>query len=60
VTFEVGDQDTLVAIALDYRLEKGGPLRPLTDVLFIRRALAQMLRRTLSRFAIEAADEVSL
>jgi hypothetical protein len=60
VTFEMGDQDTLVTIALDYRLQKGGPLRALTDVIFIRRALAEMLRRTLRRFATEAAEQGSL
>lgn len=57
VTFEAGDADTVVTIELDYRLQKGGPLRALTDVIFIRRALAEMLRRTLRRFATEAADE---
>jgi hypothetical protein len=57
VTFEPGDADTVVTIALEYELQKGGPLRPLTDVLFIRRALAEMLRRTLRRFATEAAEQ---
>ena len=60
LTFEVGDQDTLVTIELDYELQKGGPFRAVTDVLFIRRALAEMLRRTLTRFATEAAEESSL
>lgn len=60
VTFEAGDDGTVVTIELDYRLQKGGPLRAVTDVIFIRRALAEMLRRTLRRFATEAADEASL
>lgn len=60
VTFEAGDGDTVVTISLDYKLQKGGPLRGLTDVLFIRRALAEMLRRTLRRFATEAAEQGSL
>lgn len=44
---------TLVTVTLDYRLAQGGPLRALTDVLFIRRALGDSLSRTLARFAAE-------
>ena len=47
-------------IELSYRLQKGGPLRALTDVLFIRRALADALARTLRRFATEAAEQATL
>ena len=58
VTFEAaGDGGTRVAVLLDYELQKGGPLRGLTDVLFIRGALGAAQRRTLQRFATEAADE---
>jgi hypothetical protein len=60
VAFELHDAGALVSIELDYRLAGGGPLRRLTDVLFIRRALADALARTLRRFATEAADEASL
>lgn len=49
-----------VILALDYELARGGPLRRLTDVLFIRRALAMALERTLNRFSIEAGDEATL
>lgn len=49
-----------VYLALDYELQQGGPLRRLTDVLFIRRALAMALERTLRRFSTEAADEATL
>ena len=52
--------DGAVEMQLDYTLTTGGPLRGLTDVLFIRRALTQALERTLSRFSIEAEDEARL
>ena len=56
VWFNVGE----VVMELDYRLEKGGPLRAITDVIFIRRALSDALARTLRRFSTEAAEEASL
>lgn len=49
-----------VTMELDYQLTTGGPLRRLTDVLFIRRALTMALERTLSRFSTEAAEEATL
>jgi hypothetical protein len=45
---------------VDYQLTSGGPLRKLTDVLFIRRSLAMALERTIRRFSTEAADEARL
>ena len=51
------DGRTRVELRLDYDLAKGGALRGLADVLFIRRALNQALQRTLARFAAEAAEE---
>ena len=36
-----------VTLALDYRLKDRRPLRPLVDLLFIRRAQSDSLRRTL-------------
>lgn len=54
------DGRTRVELRLDYRLERGGPLRVIADVLFIRRALNQALNRTLARFAAEAAEEAAL
>jgi hypothetical protein len=56
VTFEPGR----VLMELDYELAKHGPLSRITDVLFIRRALAMALDRTLRRFSTEAADEATL
>jgi uncharacterized membrane protein len=60
VRFEPEDGGALVEIELDYTLTRGGPLAGITDVLFIRRALTDALRRTLRRFAIEAAEEATL
>ena len=53
------DGRTRVELRLDYELAKGGALRVIADVLFIRRALNQALNRTLARFAAEAAEEAA-
>jgi hypothetical protein len=59
--FEPGDQGgSHVLLALDYELQSGGPLRKVTDALFIRRALSDAQKRTLRRFATEAAEEGQL
>ena len=64
VTFtatEAGEsQDTRVDLTLEYTARVGGPLRPVVDVLFIRRAQNDALARTLRRFAIEAAELAEL
>jgi hypothetical protein len=49
-----------VTLALDYLLKQGSILRPLTDVLFIRRAWRDSLRRTLDRFGREVEEEQRL
>jgi uncharacterized protein YndB with AHSA1/START domain len=49
-----------VQLELDYTLSKFGVLRRITDVLFIRRALTDSLRRTLIRFTREADEEAAL
>jgi uncharacterized membrane protein len=54
------DGRTRVELRLDYELARGGPLRAIADVLFIRRALNQALNRTLARFAAEANEEAAL
>jgi hypothetical protein len=51
---------TRVVVELDYELTKYGPLRAVADLVFIRRALRDSLRRTLDRFAVEAEDEAGL
>ena len=49
-----------VELSLEYELAKYGPLRGLADVLFIRRALRDALRRTLFRFRVEVEEEAAL
>ena len=46
-----------VELSLEYTLTKYGPLGVLADVLFIRRALRDSLRRSVYRFSVEAEDE---
>ena len=54
IAFAVGEEGAcVVTLELDYRLKQGGPLAPVIDVLFVRRAFRDALRRTLSRFARE-------
>ncbi len=57
---EPADGGALVGVELEYDLTSENPLRGLTDVLFIRRALRDALRRTLGRFKVEAEDEAGL
>ena len=49
-----------VDVTLDYELTSQSPLKGVTDLLFIRRALRDALGRTLRRFAVEAQDEAGL
>lgn len=49
-----------VDVTLEYTLTSYGPLGPVADALFIRRALRDSLRRTLTRFEIEAQEEAGL
>jgi uncharacterized membrane protein len=60
VTFVEEEEGTRVELVLDYNVRVGGPLRPLVDALFIRRAQNDALRRTLRRFATEAAEQAAL
>jgi len=59
-TFTAADDGTIVELELDYKVSVGGPLRPLVDVLFIRRAQNDSLARTLRRFTTEAAEQAAL
>ena len=61
ITFmAIEEGGTGVELTLDYELTSGGPLRAVTDLLFIRRAQGDALSRTLRRFAIEAAADAAL
>jgi uncharacterized membrane protein len=58
--FDPGPGGTRVTVVLEYELTKYGPLGAVADVLFVRRALRDALRRTLRRFAVEAEEEAGL
>ena len=60
VAVESSEGETRVELGLEYELARSGPLRGIADVLFIRRALRDALRRTLERFAVEAEEEAAL
>ena len=60
VIFQPHDAGSLMELRLDYELSQGGPLRAIADVIFIRRALRDALRRTVGRFAVEAEEEAGL
>jgi Polyketide cyclase / dehydrase and lipid transport len=47
-------------LALEYELTKYGPLSAVADLIFIRRAIRDSLRRTLNRFSVEAEEEAGL
>ncbi len=55
-----GPGGAAVELSLEYTLTKYGPLGVVADVLFIRRAIRDSLRRTLFRFGVEAEEEAGL
>ena len=61
-TFRVVESEggSRAELSLEYDLSKYGPLRAAADVIFIRRAIRDSLRRTLQRFAVEAEEEAGL
>jgi hypothetical protein len=58
VTFEPAADEVRVTLALEYELKQRTFLTPLLDLLFIRRELADSLRRTLARFGHERRAEL--
>lgn len=55
-----GDGGATAHLSLEYELAGDAPLKGLTDLLFIRRALRDSLTRTLGRFAVEAQQDAGL
>ena len=47
-----------MTLELEYELKERNALTPLTDALFIRRALRDSLKRSLVRFARERAADI--
>ena len=58
VGFEPDGEATRITLSVEYELKERGPLTPLIDRLFIRRAIRDSLGRTLARFANERAAEL--
>jgi hypothetical protein len=57
VAFEpAGDGQVRVSLTLEYRLKQRNPV---VDILFVRRALRDSLRRTVTRFGNERRAEVT-
>ena len=59
VTFAEASGGTTVRLELDYELRRRGPFTALTDLLFVRRAQADSLRRTLAGLELALAGEES-
>jgi Polyketide cyclase / dehydrase and lipid transport len=61
-TFRVVESEagSRAELALEYELTKYGPFALVADAIFIRRAIRDMLRRTLRRFSVEAEEEAGL
>lgn len=60
VTFEADEHGCHVLVELEYELNDPSPMLVVADRLFIRRSLRDSIRRTLARFAVEAAEEAAL
>jgi len=58
VKFEPGPETVEVTLSLEYRIKDRTPLTPLVDLLFVRRAMGDALRRTVTRFANERKAEI--
>jgi hypothetical protein len=59
VTFTEAPGGTTVRLELNYELRRRGPFTALTDLLFVRRAQADSLRRTLAGLELVLAGEQS-
>ena len=60
VSFTPGPDGVEVALELEYELKVRNPFTPLSDALYIRRALRDSLKRTLLRFARERQGDIEL
>jgi len=60
VAFRPTEGGVQVELGLDYRLKGGNLFMKVTDLLFIRRAVRDSLRRTLVRYARERWGDVEL
>jgi hypothetical protein len=60
IAFRPEGGDTRVTLSLDYRLKERNLLTPIIDFLFVRRAVGDALRRTVSRFAQERRGDAEV
>jgi hypothetical protein len=60
VSFAPGPDGVEIALELDYELKNANVLTPLTDALFIRRAMRESLQRSLNAFARELRGDREL
>jgi hypothetical protein len=58
VKFEPSSDEVLVTLSLEYRIKDRTPLTPVVDLLFVRRAMTDALRRTVTRFSNERKAEI--
>jgi hypothetical protein len=59
VRFTPEGDGTIVSLTLEYTLKERSLITPIVDLLFIRRALRDSLRRTVTRFGHERRAEVT-
>jgi Polyketide cyclase / dehydrase and lipid transport len=60
VEFTPSHETVTVALTLEYELKERNALTWLVDALFVRRAIAASLRRTLARFAHERRGDMDI
>ena len=60
VEFAEHAEHTQVTLAMEYRIEEPNALTPMVDLLFVRRAIRDALRRTVVRFAREREGDIAL
>jgi hypothetical protein len=58
VEFQPGPDETQITLTLEYDVKDRNALTPIVDFFFIRRAVAESLRRTLTRFSNERRAEI--
>jgi hypothetical protein len=59
VTFDPVGDEVRVSLTLEYTLKDRTPLTPILDLVFVRRALRDSLKRTVARFGHERRAEVT-
>ena len=58
IAFKPGPDEVEVTLSLEYEIKDRTALTPLVDLLFVRRAMTESLRRTLRRFVTERKAEI--